>query len=425
MKSRPAIIDPMKRPDAYKTYLFLSFASSALFAMAFTAMSLYEVTTARLGPLQLVLVGTTLELSVLIFEIPTGVVADIYSRRLSIIIGHVLMGIGFLAEGLFPFFAPILLAQVLWGTGYTFTSGATEAWLSDEIGEARANRAFLTANRAGLSGSLVGVLAAIGLGSFTSPAVPIFVSGAARLVLAGLLAFLMAENGFKPTLAGGRNTFQHMADTFRKGTAAVRSRPALVAILGVGLFFGLYSEGFDRLWVKHLLDQFSLPVLFGNNDVAFFGFLSSASTLLAIAATALVEKRLDTSRPRLIGRLLFAITFGVAASIAIFAWAPLLGAALGAYLVVSALRNVASPLTDAWVNQRLDPDVRATILSMSSQVDSLGQVTGGPAIGLLARLVSVRAALTASSLLLTPALGFIRRADRHMQQAESGRENAS
>src|SRR5512142_2383346 len=103
----------MKRPEPARTYLFLSFASEALFALAFTAMLVYEPEVAVLNPLQLVLVGTTLELSVFVCEIPTGVVADVYSRRLSILIGHALIGLGFLVEGSFTAFLPILLAQVL------------------------------------------------------------------------------------------------------------------------------------------------------------------------------------------------------------------------------------------------------------------------------------------------------------------------
>lgn len=131
--------------EASKVYLFIEFTASAFFSMMFVTVSLYEATVAGLTPLQLVLVGTALEISAFLFEIPTGVVADVYSRRLSIIIGYILMGVGFLVEGLFPAFLPILLAQVIWGLGYTFTSGATQAWISDEIGEEKANALFLRA----------------------------------------------------------------------------------------------------------------------------------------------------------------------------------------------------------------------------------------------------------------------------------------
>ncbi len=397
--------------DPYRVYLVLSFVSSALFAAAFP-MTLYETTTAGLDPLQLVLVGTVLELSVLLFEVPTGIVADVVSRRLSIIVGHAMIGLGLVVESFFPSFLPILLAQVVWGVGYTFTSGATQAWLSDEIGEERANRAFLAANRYGLAGALVGVLVATALGSFTSVAVPIRAAGAGRLGLAVLLIVLMREQGFEPARRQDRSTFQHMVDTFRKGVQTIRLRPALVAVLAVGLFYGLYSEGFDRLWIKHLLSRFDLPVLFGNNELAFFGVLKAAGLLLSIWLTWQVEKRFGTGQPRTIGRLMLAITAGIVVSIAAFAWAPFLALALGLYLAIGSLRNAADPLMTAWVNQRLDPDVRATVLSMTGQVDAIGQIAAGPAVGALGKAVSVPLALSLCSGLLAPAIAFIRRANR-------------
>ncbi len=58
-----------------------------------------------------------------------------------------------------------------------------------------------------------------------------------------------------------RNSYQQMLQTFRLGLQTVRQRPRLITILGMGLFYGLYSEGFDRLWVKHLLGRFALPAL--------------------------------------------------------------------------------------------------------------------------------------------------------------------
>jgi DHA3 family tetracycline resistance protein-like MFS transporter len=405
----------VKRPGPYKVYLFQSFAAGILFASLF-GIPYYETVTAGLDPLQLMVVGAALELSRLIFEVPTGVVADVYSRRLSIVIGLALIGLSLILEGLFPFFIPILLAQVIWGLGYTFTSGATQAWLSDEIGEERANRAFLTGNRYDLLGNMVGVLAAMLLGSFTSVSVMILVSGTGWISLAVLLAFLMPEQGFKPVRLEERTTFQHMADTFRKGVRTVRLRPALLAILGVGLFYGM-TAGFDRLWVWHVVNRFDLPILFGNNQLAFFGVLEFAGILLAIALTRQVEKRFDTLQPRRVGRLMFAVTGGIAASIMAFAWSPFLGLALGLYLVIYSLRELTDPLIAAWMNQRLDADVRATILSMTGQAEAIGQVSGSLIIGLLAKVFTVPLALFFCGALLVPALGFIRRANRHVAES--------
>jgi DHA3 family tetracycline resistance protein-like MFS transporter len=77
----------LKKPDPYQVYLTIEAVSGLLFSMIFTASAVYQVSVAGLTPLQLVLVGTTLETSVFLFEVPTGIVADVYSRRLSILIG--------------------------------------------------------------------------------------------------------------------------------------------------------------------------------------------------------------------------------------------------------------------------------------------------------------------------------------------------
>ena len=410
----------MRRPDPYKVYLFLSFAAGVLFASLF-GRPYYETVTAGLNPLQLMAAGAALVLARLLFEIPTGVVADVYSRRLSVVIGFALIGLSLLIEGSLPFFLPILLAQVVWGLGYTFTSGATQAWLSDEIGEERANRAFLTANRYDLIGNAVGVLAAMALGSFTSVSTMLLVSGAGWIVLAVLLMFLMPERGFHPVRPQGRKAFQYMADTWRKGVRTVRLRPALMAVLGVSLFYGM-TAGFDRLWVWHLVDRFDLPVLFGNNQLSFFGVLEFGGILLSIVLTRQVERRFDTLQPRRVGRLLLVITSALALSIAAFGWSPFLGLALGLYLIIYSLRELTDPLLLAWMNQRLDSDVRATLLSMTGQAEAVGQVSGGLIVGLLAQVLSAPLALLACGGLLAPALAFIRRANLIHQDGPEGQQ---
>jgi DHA3 family tetracycline resistance protein-like MFS transporter len=128
----------MQRLNGYTVFLFQEFTASLLYAMIFTVSILSQVQTVGLNPFQLVLVGTVLELSAFVAEVPTGLVADVYSRRLSVIVGFVLVGLGFIVEGSIPQFWAILLAQVIWGIGATFQSGALEAWVADEVGEANA-----------------------------------------------------------------------------------------------------------------------------------------------------------------------------------------------------------------------------------------------------------------------------------------------
>jgi DHA3 family tetracycline resistance protein-like MFS transporter len=401
--------------NAKFVYLFIEFSASAFFSMMFVVTSLYEATVAGLTPVQLILVGTALELSAFVFEVPTGIVADVYSRRLSIVIGYVLMGLGFLVEGFFPAFLPILLAQIIWGLGYTFTSGATQAWITDEVGEDTANKLFLRGTQVGLFASLVGMGAAMLVGA-NNVALPIQIGALGVLLIGITLLVVMPETGFHPTPREDRNTWQHMWHTFKQGARAVRSRPRLMNIVFIGLFYGLYSEGFDRLWVKHLLDRFDVPVLFGNNQVAFFAALRVAGAVLTILAVRFVEKRVDSTSSLAIGRAVLIVTGAISIALLGFALSPWLGLSLGLYLIVSVLRNVHIPLQTAWVNQKLDSQVRATVHSMFGQVDAIGQVLGGPIVAGIASVGSAVASLVTSGLLLTPALFFIERANSQSQE---------
>jgi len=400
------------RLNARSVYLFIEFGASVFFAMMFVVTSLYEATVAGLTPVQLILVGTALEISAFVFEVPTGIVADVYSRKLSVVIGYVLMGVGFLIEGFFPSFIPILLAQVVWGFGYTFTSGATQAWISDEIGEEDANKLFIRATQVGLFASLIGTILATFIGA-ENVAMPLRVGAFGVLFIGVTLMIIMPETGFHPTPREDRNTWQHMVHTLRQGIDTVRGRPRLMNIVFIGLFFGIYSEGFDRLWVKHLIDTFELPVWFGNTQVSFFAVLRLAGTLLTIVAVRYVEKRVDASSPLAIGRAMMLVTGTISVAMLGFALSPYLVVTLILYLVIDMMRDVRIPLQTAWINQKLDSKVRATVHSMFGQVDAIGQVVGGPIVAMIAAIGSAVASLLTSGMLLTPALFFINRANAH------------
>ncbi|MGI9609405.1 MAG: hypothetical protein ACR2NL_03825, partial [Acidimicrobiia bacterium] len=87
----------------------------------------------NLSPFELVLMGTVLEGCVLLFETPTGVVADLQSRRRSLVIAQVIMAVAFFWSIASHNFWVILPAQALFGIGWTFRSGADVAWVTDEL----------------------------------------------------------------------------------------------------------------------------------------------------------------------------------------------------------------------------------------------------------------------------------------------------
>jgi len=87
---------------------------------------------------------------------------------------------------------------------------------------------------------------------------------------------------------------------------------------------------------------------------------------------------------------------------------------LGALWGRGAAASVAAPVRSAWLNRNLSSQTRATVISMTAQLDAVGQVAGGPPLGALAGRTSTSTALAASALVLSPAaLMYARRfADR-------------
>ena len=145
----------MRRADATRLYYVIQVLTSM---PTWVVMAVYLVQELDLSPLELILMGTAMEAAVFLFEIPTGVVADTYSRRLSLIIGFVGMGVAWMAVALVSAPAAIIALWALWGLAYTFTSGAEEAWISDEVGVDKVGRVFLRGSRIAYIGSVGGLL---------------------------------------------------------------------------------------------------------------------------------------------------------------------------------------------------------------------------------------------------------------------------
>ncbi len=395
-------------------------ASSLLFALVFTVNAVYHVTVVDLNPLQLVLVGTLLETVVFLFEVPTGIVADTYSRRLSVIIGMCLIGVGFMIEGAVPRFEVVLFAQVFWGLGVTFTSGATQAWIADEVGEERAGRAFLRGAQAGMVGGLIGIPLSAGLGSLNVQ-LPIVLGGALFVLLGLVLVIVMSEAGFTPKPPAERESWR---GTFRDGTRLVRSRSILLVFMGVAAFHGLFSEGLDRLWTAHILTNFAFPAAIHLKLVVWFAIINGATMLLSIAATEIAQRWMRSRQPHALTRVLFSINALIVVGLVMFALAGRLGVALAAYLTIQVLRVVSDPLIATWINPHIDSNVRATVFSMSSQLNAIGQIAGGPVVGVIGKRGSLRAAFIADAVFLAPVLLLLgrplRREPALVSQPDSG-----
>jgi DHA3 family tetracycline resistance protein-like MFS transporter len=391
-------------------YLLMRGASQLFFALMVTINLVYQLEVAHLDPLGLLLVGSVLELTCLVLQVPTGLLADTYSRKAAIVVGTVLVGAGFTLEGLLPNFWAILVAQVVWGAGASLADGADDAWITDEVGPERAARLFLRSSQIVQVSGLVGIVAAVALATIRLN-LPIVAGGLATLLLGVGLLFLIREETFVPAPRLGRGRLAAVGAKAAETLGEIRSKPVLLRILAITAVAGASSEGFDRLWQVHLLKDLGLPHFGSLNPLYWFALVSAGSVVLGLGIAELVGRYLDLGRHRVAARALFISTALLGAAVMGFALAPSFPIAVVSYWVARAASRAWDPVQRAWLNQSLEPSTRATLFSVDGQANALGQVVSGPLLGLIAR-ASIPTALAAAGLLLLPALALCRRESR-------------
>jgi hypothetical protein len=403
----------MRRPSAHRTWVAYKAVEAFAFALGWTVAAVFFVSELGFSPLELVLAGTALEVAYFAFEIPTGIVADTYGRRLSIIAGVAGLGVGFVATGLANGVWLVLGAAAFMGFTWTFKSGADEAWITDEVGVENAGRSFQAGAQGARIGALAGIGAAVAL-ALVDLRLPIVAGGVVLLGLAAALAVVMVETGFVSARTDGASAPVSMARTARQGGSLIRRNPLLLFIVGIVFFLGASDEGFDRLWEAHFLIDVGVPGFGGLDQVVWFGVLAAGAMLLAILVAQPLSRRLSELSPGAMAKTLLASDALRIVALLAFAFASSFAVALVAFWSARVVRSLAAPVYSTWLNANVeDSRVRATVLSMTNVFGSAGEWGGGPALGLVGNAFGIRVALAASAAVITPALALYGRAIRH------------
>jgi MFS transporter, DHA3 family, tetracycline resistance protein len=392
----------------------IEFFADIGFHAATTVMAVYYVQEVGLNPLELVLLGTVFEATIFLFEIPTGVIADTYSRRASVILGLALEGVSAIAIGLTESYAALIAASMLWGVAATCLSGAYEAWITDEVGVERVGRVFLRNAQWAYAGAIVGALLGVGV-ALLDLGLALVVGGAITLATAVVLVFVMPEHGFVRKPASERlGAWRDIKTTAAAGGRLIRAERLLLVIMAIAFFIGAASEGVDRLWEAHLIRDVGLPELFGLDPVVWFGLINAAGLLAGIVITSLLIPRFEHADNASLARALMLLTAIVSASVVVFGVATGFAVALVAYMLARLARRITEPLYLTWLNRNIeDSSVRATVTSMVNQSNAFGEIAGGPGVGAVGTVVSIRAALVVAGFLLAPAVALYGRAVRH------------
>ena len=362
-----------------RTYMALS----ALYTLA--ASLIWSVNTlflldAGLSLSEVFIVNGLFAVGMVLFEIPTGVVADTLGRR-----GSYLMSVTILAAttvlylvaaqadaGIIVFGA----TSVLMGLGFTFFSGALESWLVDALDSVEANsrldHVFARGSQVSGSAMFIGTVAGGLLGQIDL-ALPFLFRSALFVAVFALAASLMHEVGFEPRSLKAKQLPRAMREQARAGLTHGWSLPGLrllmISAAVRGVFFG---------WAFYASQPYFLELL-ERDAVWIVGVITACLSLAMIVGNQIVEV-LSRSCRRRTTLLLWGSAAGSVAAV-VMGVTSNIGVAIGCLMVIAASMGVITPVRQAYLHATTDSKHRATVVSFDAMVSSIGSAGGQIGLG--------------------------------------------
>lgn len=340
---------------------------------------------AGLDILEVFIANAAFTAGAVLFEIPTGVLADTRGRRASLLLSIAILSTSTLAyvaaaemgAGLLVF----SLVSVIMGLGFTFYSGAVDAWLVDALHatgyQGQLDRVFARGAMVTGAAMLVGTVSGGLLGQIdlSWP----YIARAIMLVVVFVVAFsTMREVGFTPRALRLSDLPREMRQVARDSIAhGWQTRSVRLLMVSSFLQWGFITWGFYA-WQPYFLE------LLGKQLVWAVGLFAALMSLSMIIGNALVDwfSRFCGKRSTL---LLWAAGIQTVAAVGV-GLADSFWLASTLFLVTTGTLGVTGPVKQAYLHQKISSRHRASVISLDSMVGNAGGVVGQSGLGYLSRV---------------------------------------
>ncbi len=396
----------LRKPQSIQNiylYLVLGNTLAASFIWGINTIFLLD---AGLSNFEAFLANAFFSVGMVLFEVPTGIIADTYGRRTSYLLGTITLSVSTaLYLVMWQIHGPFwgwAVSSLLLGLGFTFFSGALEAWLVDALKatnfkgnlESVFSKGQIVGGVAMLTGSVAGGVIA----QFTNLGVPYILRAAILIINFATAYFLMRDLGFTPKKP--KHPIGEMKNIFDKSVQHGLKNPPVRWIMIAAPF----TTGVS-FYVFYALQPYLLQLYGDEKAYSIAGLIAalvaSAQIVGGIAAPH-VRKRFNKRTDILLqgtlvtGLILLLVplvnNFWIAI-ILIFTWG-LLFAAL-------------SPIRQAYLNGLIPSEQRATVLSFDSMIGSSGGIITQPALGKAADVWGYATSYMISAFIQMAALPFI------------------
>ncbi len=398
-------------PPSHRRVLVGYFTLSGLYTLS--AALIWGVNTlflldAGLSFFEVFVANASFSAGMVLFEVPTGVVADTLGRRVSFLLSvAVLSATTLLYVALAHVDAGVVafsVVSVAMGLGFTFYSGAMEAWLVDALAvtgfTGALDSVFARGQQITGAAMLVGTVGGGLLGQIDL-SIP-YVVRAVLLVVVFVVAYaVMFDLGFQPRRVTVSELPGEIARNARAGVAYGWSqRPLRLLMLASCVQLGFFT------WAFYASQPYLLDLL-SSDAVWVAGLVAAGIALSTIAGNQLVEvlsRRCGRRTTLLLGAAAVETCAAVALGLVSSFWL-----ALPALLLVTAASGVTSPVRQAYLHQMVPSEQRATVVSFDSMISNTGGIGGQLGLGALGESRSIGSAFVVGGLVTGLALPLLAR----------------
>jgi len=407
----------LRRPQNIQTiYLYLVLGNTLATSFIWGINTIFLL-DAGLSNYQAFLANAFFSLGYVIFEVPTGIIADTFGRRASYLLGAITLAASTLwylwiwqIHGPFWQWA---LSSILLGLGYTFFSGATEAWLVDALHftkfKGSLDGVFAKAQIVGGLAMLTGSLGGGVIAQVTNLGVPYILRAAVLLLNFATAFILMRDLGFSPKKAG--QPIKEMVNIFKASIDNGLKNPPVRWIM----FSAPFITGVS-FYIFYALQPFLLELYGDEKAYSIAGLVAAISALAQITGGVAASKlrKLFSKRTTylLTGTAISGIILLLVSQTQNFV------VAIGLIFIWGLMFAALSPIRQAYLNGIIPSQQRATVLSFDSLMGSTGGIVVQPILGKAADVFSYSTSYAISSIFQFAALPFIFLARREKAKSD-------
>jgi MFS family permease len=381
--------DSMDPKRVIRSYLVISGLFTLSASLIWGINTLFLIQRGHLTIFEVFVANAAFTAAMALFEIPTGVVADTRGRRVSFLLSESTLVVGTLAYvGVAAIHGGLLLfcmAGVILGLGYTFYSGAVEAWLVDALKatgyQHELDGVFAKASTVSSIAMIVGTVGG-GLLGQVNLSFP-YIARAGLILIAFAVGFrTMHEIGFTPRTMRLQGIVGEMRKVARVGITYGWRAPAVrLLVMESFLTWGFFS------WAWYAWQPYFLK-LYGKEDAIWLsGLIAALFAVAGIAGNALVGRLARPGRRRttiLLGTAAVSTATMVATGVIQSFWIT-----LPVFLLGAVAGGVMQPVRQTYLHSSIPTSERATLVSFDSLMGSLGSVGGQTGLGFLSQERSI------------------------------------